>query len=361
MFDNTNDTIEVDGNKVTVHARVVGDVKKAKKVVDSKGYGIINANNHPRLEYLTPDQLTPIDTQRDTKASWAESRLKDLKGLDMVAFGALSVGYDASNNKYWLYDGCGRDLLASLIDSNMPLPCLVYNLDQKQAAFYFSYNQDKGRRKLSKESIFVNSWFHGEPEAIKLGNILVNLGLKISANPDFNAPYGHISSTPITAVEISEKAITEVIGIAGQPTEAQSLALISQAKDMIFQAFSTPVDGVPRLERVNGELLWAIVYILRTYKDARVGDLNKVIQEYLNLQAQLTSQNELIKAIKARYSIPGMNKADELTKCNSYALVSEIRVSKPFKDHTHQSTLSKKFMLKDINPPIQLYKIGGNN
>lgn len=359
MFNKSNTVVEVDGEKINVHNRVVGDVSKVKKSVTKNGFGIINSHKKVELKYLKPSDLTPIDTQRDTNATWAETRLKDLRGLDCVAFGALSVGYDSENDTYWLFDGCGRDLLASVIDSEMEVPCLVWPLTQKEAAFYFSYNQDKGRRKLPKESIFVNSWFHGDQDAVKWANRLQSLGLKISANPDFNAPYGHTANTPVDAVEISEKGIKEAWEIAKQPTPVATQLLIQEAKDIIFDAFSREnQNGKKVLERLNGELLWAFLMIFKTYKNSMSGELNLIIKDYLRIKAELGTQNDLVRELKALYSIPGMNKSQELTSCLAYALVSEIRNTKRFKEHEKYKTLKGHIVLNKITTPTILKRLG---
>lgn len=346
-----------EGELVHRHERVKGDIAPVKKAANRKKWKVINAESKPTLEYLHPSQLTPIETQRDTKTNWAANRLDDLGGLDMNAFGALSVAYDENDKKHYLWDGCGRDLLASVIDSEMRVPCLVYKMSRVQAAFYFSYTQHQGRRSLSKESIFVNSWASGDIVAIKWGERLRNFGLKISANDDFNAPFGLASATPSSAIEISEKGIKESWKIANAEKVPANELIIEQAKDMIFSAFSEEDEnGVKTLDRINSELLWAMIKILMVYPKSRTGDLNEIILKFLRQKYDAGTQNKFIKETKAAWSIPGMNKAEELSTCLAFAIVTDIRENRLFVKHPRQSTLKNDFVINRITPPILMKK-----
>jgi hypothetical protein len=148
----------------TVHSMVRGDVVKIIAKQEKKGLAgkLVNPefgkgqSFEPKFTWMKTSDLTPLESQRETNSKWVLERQEARGGLDLAAFGALSVAHDPDDGKYYVWDGCGRWAIADINGSVEEVPCLVYQMTKKQAAFYFSYNQQEGRRNLSREATFVN-------------------------------------------------------------------------------------------------------------------------------------------------------------------------------------------------------------
>lgn len=248
-----------------VHGFFRGDADKSvAKIVKIGANRPINTHIIPTLEWLSIHQLIPLESQRVTKQKWTDKRLAELGGLDMWAFGTLSICRDPRDNINYVWDGCGRLALAQLFaaSANMDdflVPCVVVEGDKEAAAFYFGYCQDsqQGRRTLSKEVLFVNRWYSGDKTARAEGSLLNQLGLFIKGDTDMAVPQ------PVSpgAVEVGYRAFAEGLKIA-----KNDLGLVREARDMIVNAWANNPNGC---RIINQDIFWAVIMMLRIYPECR--------------------------------------------------------------------------------------------
>jgi hypothetical protein len=256
------------------------DVSKSiKNINKSNGFEEKNAGLKFDLKEIKVSELIPLESQRITKGNWVEKRLKE-QGMDWWAFGTLQVVKDTADQKYYVWDGCGRlaiaQLYANSIGIDIPVPCCVIDGDKKKAAFYFGYSQDAGRRTLSKEVLFVNRWYSNDPDALAEGQQLDLLGLYIKNDSGMSVP----ENPTLGHYEIGYRAFNEALH--NSLMADNDLTLFKQAKDMVANAFSKN----PNWNNViPQDVLWATTCFLKTYPVARKNGLNKAIQDFLVLVA----------------------------------------------------------------------------
>lgn len=255
------------------HSRVTGDYEAAVKKIDKNGWTkVLNTNVSKTFENIPLYNLTILETQRNAKSTWAVERLKAQGGLDMLALGVLCVARDPSTGINYVWDGAGRWLLCEAAGYNGDVPCMVYEITKEQASYYFSYNQDEGKRNLTKEATFINRYMSGmDTEATKLGELLDYLGLYIKGDTGTCVP--HDPKMPNTA-EIRYRAIYEGNKFTNGDRQVQR-----QARDMISTAYVTANYD---FKVVTQDFYWAILTLLHEYPELRTGADNKAFQSYIN-------------------------------------------------------------------------------
>jgi len=275
---------------IKVHSMFSGDAEKTVANLNKLHLTgkIHNAHIKPRLEWLKTSNLEPLETQRETKDKWVEDRLKDplMNGLDMLAFGALSVALDPTDNIYYVYDGCGRWAIADLNGVLDEVPCLVYDMTKEKAAKYFAYNQERGRRKLSREVTFVNAFVGGDEESKVWEQRLVYLGCFIKGQTNYPVPNPQIPGNP----EFKFRTLT-----GGFDISKGDMSIQRQARDMIYTAWNSSNSGC---ELINQDLYFALVKTLTDFPDARKNGINKGIQQWLNWAALGGTQTNFAKEWK---------------------------------------------------------------
>lgn len=267
-----------------MHNKFRGDAESIlKKLAKKEATATRNAGLVPKLMNINVADLVPLESQRVTKENWTMKRLEALGGLDMWAFGTLSVCYDQRDNTYYVWDGCGRLALAQL-HGLTTVPCVVIEGEKERAAFYFGYNQDssQGRRTLSKEVLFVNRYYSGDQTAIEEANLLSLLGLYVKGDTDFSVP----NPTPLGYVEIGYRAFAEGTKIANNDIQIQR-----QARDMIVSAWSNNPNGC---RFINQDIYWALIQFLVTYPEATANSLNTNLQQFLTHIATGKDQNKVV-------------------------------------------------------------------
>ena len=164
----TIDTLSLKKSKLP-ESFIKGDFNKTTLDIQKKHLDQVqNSDCDVELQYHTVDQIKPLITQRTADVSWAKRMLKLKNGFDLNSFGAINV-FISKKGELMCWNGLGRLLIADLAGYNKPLPCLIHkNITEQQAAELFAYVQDKGKRTLSKEVIFLNNHFAGDPEALQL-------------------------------------------------------------------------------------------------------------------------------------------------------------------------------------------------
>lgn len=299
---------------VPVHSMFRGDANRIhKRVVKAGANQVLNQSNAARFEMLAIDQLVPLETQRETNGNWAQKRLTELGGFDMVAAGALSVALDPTDNIYYVFDGCGRLAQAQQTMAVTHLPCLVYDIPKQRAAFYFAYNQDRGRRSLSKEVIFVNAYYSGEAEAVKWAGILTQIECYIKGTTDYAVPHPQQLNHP----EIKYRAVTEGYRLADG-----DITLMKEVRDLIWKSWSpTP----SKCEIIRQDLFWGLIYFFKVYPEARENGLKKAVEQFLAATAMLTTQGKLT------WKQDGGNKHNHEAQSVASGFVRAFRGSQYFK------------------------------
>jgi hypothetical protein len=271
----------------TIHNKFRGDTTLTLKSLKKKKLELKHSDLEPELKSMRLGDLEPLESQRFVKDTWVKKRLEKQGGLDMWAFGALDVCYDPVDDKHYVWNGCGRFALAKMFAldqfgsektaNDFKVPCLVIEGPKNQAAFYFGYNQDEGRRTLSKEVLFVNRHFSGDPQALTEASQLAILELHVKKDSDRSVPV-----TPTRgSIEISYRAFHEGLSIANN-----DISLMRQARDMIATAWDNP-------SSINQDIFWAVIFFLRIYPEARTNGVNASLQGFLKAIATLKNQEKI--------------------------------------------------------------------
>ena len=313
----------------TVHSMVRGDVAKIKAKQDKKGLTgkIINPqfgkgqSLEPKFMWLKTSSLTPLDSQRETNSKWVLERQEARGGLDMLAFGALSVAHDPNDNNYYVWDGCGRWAIANINEAIDTVPCLVYEMTKSQAAFYFSYNQQEGRRNLSREATFVNGVKGGDPEHLEWAKRLDAIGAYIKLNESCE---GIVNSGAREQgyPEILARALTDGYKLSGN-----DLSICRQARDMIVTAWGTSDEGCPKIVT---EVYWALIVVLKSIPESRKNGLHTAMQKYLNWLAEGKTQGRSMKDWKGN-KLKGITGNVGIAKELGYAFAQAFISSNHFK------------------------------
>lgn len=273
-------------NLPTVHSLVRGDITKDFNKLTELDLTNKIVHRNIKKEYLDIPmaELIPLETQRETDSKWVVERQKARAGLDMVAFGALNVACDPNDNKYYVYDGCGRLAIAQFNGGLDTVPCMVYHISKEEAAYYFKYNQEDGRRRLSREVTFVNAIIGGDESEKDWVARIEYLGVRIKANDTQNGCIPANSKSP----EIKIRAVKDGFTAAGRDLE-----LCRDAIDMIKNAWGN------KCTIISNELYWALIIILRCIPETRTDSgLHNAIQDYLNWIADGKTQSQAVREFK---------------------------------------------------------------
>lgn len=326
-------TLSINKSIVKVHSMFRGDAEKGQKRLTKKGIfnKVKNTEFTARLEHIPVNDLHPLLTQRETQETWVTNRLGDLDGFDMLACGALQVALDPNDKKYYVFDGCGR--LAQAQENQAPavLPCLVYDITKERAAFYFAYNQDKGRRTLSKEIIFVNAFYSGEKEALLWADRLTQIQCYIKGTTEYAVPHPQKAGHP----EIKYRALTEGWKIANG-----DITLLKQARDMICQAWAGTDSGIDVMRQ---DLFLGLITFLSIYPEARKNGIHKALQNFLNWTASGIPQH------KIQWKQDGKNQHNKEALSVVLGLTNAFRNSQFFKSQFGNVITLKKIKDYDQN------------
>lgn len=294
-------------------------------------------HGEPKLEWHKISDLEPMYTQRYTDEKWIDDVLKE-RGLDMTAFQTLSVARDPRNGKKFVWDGLGRLMLASLKRHNDTLvPCVVYEMEWEKAAEYFSYTQSKGKRPLTKETIFLQDYTVRNKEAVELADVLDYAGAytKGKANKE-QVPEPHVPGT----VELTFRGINE----AYFKITKKDKSLIRKAIDMIKTAYS---QGDQNCVFISNEMFWAVLSALKHYPKLGETPRIKNVQHYLNRKAEEYNQNKLVKLWKKWTDADGKEVVQEIKGLSGNVGVSKILAYsylKSYKDSDYCNGTVKNYL-----------------
>lgn len=265
---------------IEVHSMARGNVQKARdslKFPNKVQYAHLTS----RYMNIPVDQLVPLETQRETSSTWAQNRLNDQEGFDVIACGALSVALDPNDGIYYVYDGCGRLLQAQINMAPATLPCLVFDIPKELAAFYFAYNQERGRRSLKPEVIFVNSVYSGDPDALVWRDKLVDLECYIKGETNYAVPHPE----PINQPEIKYRALT-----VGWDLSGGDITIMKDARDIIWDAYiATPF----KCNIIRQDLFWGLILFLKQYPEARKNGFRTALRQFMSYIALGKNQKDI--------------------------------------------------------------------
>jgi hypothetical protein len=251
--------------KLTIHTKFRGNAQSLRRQLSKLGLlKTLNGDIEPRLEKIAYDDLIPLETQRWTDASWVKKALTQRGGFDRVAGGALFVAHDPTDGNNYVFDGCGRWALGKIVGLDSHATCLVWDINRKQAAGYFSYNQSKGRRSLDMETIFINEWESGaSDEAIAQGLLLRELNCHIIGKTNFPVPPNHAPDSAVVKYAFITKGYEKAEG---------DTALLRQVRDLIcgaWQPFSLDKRGNPKPLVIRQDLWMGLITLMRIYPELR--------------------------------------------------------------------------------------------
>lgn len=271
------------------HARVTGDYGTAVKKIDKNGWTkVLNTDIPKTFENIPIYKLELLETQRNAKSDWAVERLKARGGIDMLALGVLCVARDPKTKINYVWDGAGRWLLCEAMGYKGDLPCMVYEINRETAAYYFSYNQDEGKRTLSKEATFVNRYFSKlDTEAQRIGDLLDHLGLYIKGDTGVCVP--HDPKRPNTA-EIRYRAVVEGDKFADGDRNVQRMA-----RDMIYTAYA--LNG-QNFDKVVQDFYWAVLKLLISFTNLQSGKNYRQFQDYITWRLKGSKEGNIVNEWK---------------------------------------------------------------
>lgn len=324
---------------MSYHKYVVGSTKKIPETLRK----VFNNTNLPTLEYIALSDIESMDSQRETSLAWAYQKLKERGGLDMFAFGTLLVFEDPrGSGKYRCWDGNGRHTIANLVNKDMKVPCMVYKIPKQDAGFYFSYTQDKGRRRLSAEVLFQALHQSGDAQSLITEEQLIKS--KLYVKQDASYPIGNTSNT---AHEVKIRGFMTAIKLASitrpQDNLHKSATFVAQAVDMISEAFHIELKN---RNMINNDILWALTIMLRVYPKLRDGKTNQNLRQFLNNGgAYFGSQKKFALSWKSPKNI-GTTGNDNVAKSLAIDLITSWSAN-PNTLHYSKGIVLKD--LKDLN------------
>jgi len=258
--------------KTKVHSMFRGDVEEIVDSVEKVRGQILNSHVEISFEMISVNDLVPLESQRQTSGKWVVERLKDMKGYDVLAAGALSVARDPDDNVNYVFDGCGRLALAQINGMPEKLPCLVYHISKNHAAYYFAYNQSRGRRNMDPETIFVNQVYGRDKTLDSKVQLLKDLGCYIQGKTEIAIPE-KIPGNP----EVKYMIITK-----GYQKANCDVKLMRTVRDMICEAWK-PTGKSDEKYQIMGDLFTGLIYFLQVYPEAaQPGGLRDTLQKFLN-------------------------------------------------------------------------------
>lgn len=265
----------------TATALFSGNKQRSIETVEASGLNKVINDKPLTLEYLDLYDLEPLETQRVAKDTWVQQRLKDLGGLDKVAFGVLRVGR-TPDGRNLIWDGLGSYNLAEHVGWTKKIPCIVFELTEQEAAFYFNYTQKIGRRNLSPEVLYVNAYAAGDSAAVELCQVMRQIDVFIQGQTNYPVPHPRSPR----AIEVKYRTISEAYKeITRGLDDTTRVQVMHQARDLIATSFQ----GELILQQ---DLYWAVLTILVQVPKARSGATLRKLQNFLNSYGYENTQKQ---------------------------------------------------------------------
>ena len=319
----------------------IGDYEKTIREIQMNGWNNILNKTPITLQLLKIDDLESLESQRETNSKWVRDRLKHLNGLDMFAFGAISVAL-TPQGKYLVYDGLGRYNQAKVVGLN-EIPCLVTKMSAKEASFYFSYNQSKGRRSMSPEALYVNAFVAEDDEAIAIAKIMQFAGLYVQGNTQYPVP--HPKHTD--AVEVKFRTINDAVTMYARDPEGYLSDWDNKWCKQILKITTKLLVGAFDEKHIQQDLFWATSKIVSKCMQEDHGRKDSVdnpgyktlakLKEYLDAQGGNYNQKTFVAQWKIlnKGTTGNIGKVGELTDelITHWKSTKFAPVKWPFKRH----------------------------
>lgn len=242
---------------VQTHNLVRGDTSTTIEKLQKRGIhgAVVNAHRRGKHVVCHPNDIEPIDPQRDTYISFVEKGLMTQNGFDYMAATVIDV-IKTPEGKLKCWNGIGRLAMAQ-VQGLDEIDVWLTEGTEKDASYYFVYNQDEGARKLSPEIKFANKVFYGDDDANKLLRKIDKAGLCIRTNKELDAVLPAGSKNP----EITLSAMTKALKFANG-----DIATLQMARDLIVNAWSNTKKWSNVL---RSDLFVGTVILLDTYDSLR--------------------------------------------------------------------------------------------
>tara|TARA_S200000501_G_scaffold85868_1_gene78602 strand:+ start:381 stop:1355 length:975 start_codon:yes stop_codon:yes gene_type:complete len=242
---------------VQTHNLVRGDTSTTIEKLQKRGIhgAVVNADRRGKHVVYHPNDIEPIDPQRDTYISFVEKGLMNQNGFDYMAATVIDV-IKTPEGKLKCWNGIGRLAMAQ-VQGLDEIDVWLTEGSEKDASYYFVYNQDEGARKLSPEIKFANKVFYDDPDAVKLLRKIDKAGLCIRTNKELDAVLPAGSKNP----EITLSAMTKALKFANG-----NIATLEMARDLIVNAWSNTRKWS---NVIRSDLFVGTVILLDTYDSLR--------------------------------------------------------------------------------------------
>lgn len=265
----------------TYHNKVKGDTVALTEFLEKKKLNRVSKSCRGRHEIIPVDDLTPIDSQRNTNTSWIKKVLTLSVGFDEIAAGIIQVCRDPETGKNYVWDGAGRLALASATGVTS-LDCWVVDMTQAQqnAAHYFVYTQKTSSRNFKPGEIFINAYEHGDREAIAFADTLKSLGMRIQGAHDYWVPRVS-SSEKMKYPTCAERSVRLALRIA-----SNDISVVRHARDTIVEAGWND-------DQIRSDLLPGLALVYTCYPELMRNGLNKCFRSYFQSLAGTVVQSKL--------------------------------------------------------------------
>lgn len=324
-FDNIATDVADENTAPSFHSKVTGNPEKVyKKLLKQDFYKEINRDKIPangQVVWLPTDILTPLESQRDTKVSWAPAKFDSRGGFDWTCFAPISVSHKLPDTNYYVFDGCGRVLMAQLMEVK-EVPCWVYNISKEEAAGLFSYTQSDGRRELSQEIIFANQVTFGDKTALNHEAWLKKFGLLVQAAEDVlrGDPNGDLVKYRLVKL------------VYGKYTD-----------DEVNQVLTWMRLAWPNAGYIQQDIFLGLLHFVHKIPDAMRNGLNKAITNYF------TNLEDTFSTPKAtQWMHKGGNQKNQVKESVALGFYEDFRRTKHFNPSFRQVIKVWKFKPYDV-------------
>jgi hypothetical protein len=283
------------------HSKFKGDARELIEAIVKKGLNReVNSLRRGHHEVLAPQQLTPLESQRNAKSSWVKKALTLGDGFDRIAAGLIQVAR-TPNGENLVWDGCGRLALAEACDIQ-DLDCWVFDLSAQEAAHYFVYVQKTSNRSLKPGELFINAYEKGATEAVEFAEVLKRLGLRIQGADDYWVPRVTIAQRK-DYPEVRERSVKQALKYAGKAGYDLDLTNLSDSRkttvlkmtdeDIVRFARDTIVQAGWNDDQIRQDLLPGLVIVYKCYPELFFNGLNTNFRSYFKALAGTVTQGKL--------------------------------------------------------------------
>lgn len=339
----------------TMHDKFKGNATElVKGLVKSGLNGEVNGARRGHHEVLSPNQLVPLESQRNATEAWVKKVLKKGGGFDRVAAGLIQIAR-TPNGENLVWDGCGRLALAQAT-SIQDLDCWVVDLTPEEAAHYFVYVQKTSNRSLKPGELFINGYQTGAPEYLEFAETLKRLGMRIQGADDYWVPRVSLTDRP-NYPEVRERGVRQALRYGSLTTELVRDGKLAKkhletiqamtAEDFVRFARDTIVQAGWKDDTIRQDLLPALVIVYKCYPELLVNGFNKSFRAYFVALAGTVAQGKL------QFKHMGGNQHNQEAQSVAYGIVKGFRASPSCKPGTG-SVITEKRILEFLGKDLEI-------